>query len=75
MTMDIDLKVRLDDVLDYRVDPYGLDEDDLFEIIEEVVSKYENLQEKYNDLEQQIEDNFKPIPVAEQCGISDKDFI
>ena len=75
MDLDIDLKSRLDKIVSYRVNPHDVDEDDLLEIIEEVVSEYENLQDKYNDLEKEIEENYRPIPVAEQYGISEKDFI
>lgn len=43
----------------------------LFDLLLEI----DNLKEKLKDLEQNLKDNYKPIPVAEQYGISDSDFI
>ena len=34
----------------------------------------EHLKEKIKDIEQDRDENFKRIPIAEQVGISDKDF-
>lgn len=34
-----------------------------------------HLEEKIEDIEQDIQDNYRPIPVAEQVDISDGDFI
>lgn len=34
-----------------------------------------HLEEKIEDIEQDMRDNYRPIPVAEQVGISDRDFI
>lgn len=49
--------------------------DDLIGCIEDLDSEVEHLKEKYKGLEQDLEDNYRPIPVSEQVGISDKDFI
>ena len=49
--------------------------DDLLNKICELDDEIEHLEEEKRNLEQDIEDNYKPIPVAEQVGISDKDFI
>ena len=50
--------------------------------LEKEQAKNEDLQidlqhseEKYNDLEQDLHDNFRRIPVEEQYDISDRDFI
>lgn len=75
MNINGDLKKRIENILKYVIDPYEMDVDYMADILEEIVSEYENLQDKYNDLEQQIEDNYRPIPVAEQYGVSEKDFI
>lgn len=42
---------------------------------EELEAEVKNLKEEINNIEQNIKDNFRPIPVAEQVGISDRDFI
>lgn len=49
--------------------------DDLIGCIEDLDSEVERLKEKYEDLEKDLEDNYRPIPISEQVGISDKDFI
>lgn len=43
--------------------------------IDELIADKEHLKEEIKDLKQDIEDNYRPIPVAEQVGISDRDFI
>lgn len=75
--MDIGRSLRnsIEKIVGYVINPVSMNEDDLIDLLEEVVSEYEHLQDKYDDLEQQIEENYRPIPVAEQYGISDKDFI
>ena len=49
--------------------------DELISVIEDLDSEAENWKEKYEDLEQDLHDNYKPIPVSEQYDISDRDFI
>lgn len=73
MNLEQDLLERINKIT-YTKFTEPITEDDVISIIEELVGEYENLQDKHNDLEQQIEDNYRPIPVAEQYGISDKDF-
>jgi len=43
--------------------------------IDELIADKEHLEEEIKNLKQDIEDNYRPIPVAEQAGISDRDFI
>ena len=47
----------------------------LFSMIEDLLCEIDMLSEKLSDLESDIEDNYRPIPVFEQCGISNRDFI
>lgn len=49
--------------------------EELVNAMNDLISDKEELENKIKDMEQDIEDNYKPIPVAEQCGISDRDFI
>lgn len=49
---------------------------------EEIISKIEDLEselinktEELENLEQDLKDNYKPIPISEQVGINDNDFI
>lgn len=57
-----------------KVEAYISDEN-LVSMIEDLLDKIETLKEDYKELEQDLQDNYKPIPVAEQYDISDKDFI
>lgn len=75
--MDIsrDLKNSLERILGYTINAVSLTEDDLIDMLDEMVQEYEHIWEALKDLEQNIEDNYRPIPVSEQVGISDRDFI
>lgn len=57
---------------DYDVDNGFISSDNLIGALEELLSEYENLQERYNDLENDLEENYKPIPI--DLGLSDRDF-
>lgn len=43
--------------------------------IEDLTADKEHLEEELKDLRQDLEDNYRPIPISEQVGISDRDFI
>lgn len=47
----------------------------MLSIIDDLIYEIDILQEKIEDMEQDIKDNYRPIPVAEQVGVSDRDFI
>lgn len=49
--------------------------EEIINILEGMESEIYSIQEEYKSFKEQIEDNYKPIPVAEQYGISDRDFI
>lgn len=69
------LKESLERILGYIINAVSLTEDDLIDMLDEMVQEYEHLEEELKDLKQNIEDNYRPIPVSEQVGISDRDFI
>lgn len=52
-----------------------IDDDDLVSMIEDLVCEIDRLEEKIEDMEQDIKDNYRRIPIAEQVGVSDRDFI
>lgn len=52
-----------------------LEEDDVIGLLEDLVGKYRTLEEELENTKQDLEDNYRPIPVAEQVGISDRDFM
>lgn len=47
----------------------------LLTMIDDLLIELHEKEEQIEDLEQNIKDNYKKIPVSEQIGISDKDFI
>lgn len=49
--------------------------DDLISVIEHLDKDLDSLQEQYDDLKQDLFDNYKPIPVEEQYEITDRDFM
>ena len=47
----------------------------LLATIEDLDGEVENWKEKYQDLEEDLRENYKPIPYSEQVCVSDRDFI
>lgn len=43
--------------------------------IEDLDGIIEDWKEKYQDLEEDLRENYKPIPYSEQVGVSDRDFL
>ena len=48
--------------------------ENLMAAIENLLIELDKAEKKYNDLEEELRENYRPIPVAEQYGISDRDF-
>lgn len=69
------LKVEIERIVGYTITPMTMTEEDLVEVVENIITKYKKLEKDYEDLEQNLNDNYRPIPVSEQVGISDRDFI
>lgn len=49
--------------------------EDILEKIKEFDDKLFEEKEKYLELENELKDNYRPIPISELNGISDSDFI
>lgn len=77
LEIDEDLKTKIEKItgIDYDFKGNYLPSESIISIIEDLISEIDKLEEKYSDLEQDLEDNYRPIPVSEQVGISDRDFI
>jgi len=43
-------------------------------MLEDLLLEIDRLQEKYEDLERDLQDNYRAITPAEMYGVSDKDF-
>lgn len=52
-----------------------LNEDTINSMLDDLLYELDCQQEKYDDLKQDLEDNYKRIPISEQVGITDKDFM
>lgn len=52
-----------------------IDTDELISIIDDLIYEVGRLEERLEDLEEDIRDNYKRIPISEQVGINDDDFI
>ena len=57
-----------------NIDGY-IETDNLLAIINDLVAEYHRIEEEYQELEQDLRDNYKPISKAEQSCVSDRDFI
>lgn len=49
--------------------------EEVLDLCEELYNETQRLNEKIDDLEQDIQENYKPIDKSEQYGINDSDFI
>lgn len=47
-------------------DKFYLEPDDVLSIIEDLLLEINNLEKKYEDLERDMQDNYKHIPIEEQ---------
>lgn len=75
MDIDYSLKKDIEKIVNYEIEPFEMTEDDVISLLEDLVGKYQILKKEFEDYKQDIEDNYRPIPIAEQVGISDRDFI
>jgi hypothetical protein len=75
MDIDYSLKKNIEKIVGYEIEPMTLEEDDVIGLLEDLVGKYRTLEEELENTKQDLEDNYRPIPVAEQVGISDRDFM
>ncbi len=60
---------------DYELINEFIPTDSFMSLVEDLLLEISNLKEEKQDLENDIRDNYKPIPASEMYGISDKDFI
>lgn len=68
-------KVREITRTDYKTDKNGyIEVEDLTCIIDELLGEIEHLKEEKEEIEQDRDDNYKPISYKDQVGVSDKDF-
>lgn len=75
--MDIsnDIKQKIEKIIGHTITPMTMTKEDLLDVVDDLITEYEKLEEKYQNLEQDLEDNYKPISASEMYDIDDKDFI
>jgi uncharacterized protein with HEPN domain len=59
---------------DYELKGNVIPVDSFILIIEDLMSEIEMLEEKYKQLERELEENYRPIPYGELVGVRDSDF-
>lgn len=52
-----------------------IESDSLFSMLENLLDEYDKLRKKYDDLESDLESNYRAIPVTEQYGINEREFV
>ena len=62
-------------ITNYEIENNLLPLENVMGIVEDLLSEINSLGEKLEDLENDVRENYRPIPVAEQYDISDEDFI
>lgn len=75
MELDIseDIKKEIERIVGFKYS--YITADDAVDILSELVWEIERLETELNGLRQDIEENYRPISLAGQYGISEKDFI
>ena len=59
---------------DYELNENLITAENLMAAIEDLLVEVGRLEERYNDLEEELRENYRPISIAEQYGISERDF-
>lgn len=60
---------------DYEIEDNFIKTDYLVNAIDELLREIYRLNQKYKDLKQEIQDNYKPISIQEQIDYNEKDFL
>lgn len=72
--LEIMKKVTSITMVDYEIENDYIPVDSFISAIEDLICEIHNQEERYEDLEQNIRDNYRQLSPAEMYGISDKDF-
>lgn len=72
---DLYKKIQSITMVDYEALGNFIPSESIEAMLEDLICEIERLEEKYEDLEQDLQDNYKEIGPAEMYGITDKDFI
>lgn len=72
--MEMILNEKLMERLIKRLD-FEFDEKDIIDALEALLDTIDELEEKNEKLEEDLKENYRPVPVVEQVAISVNDFI
>lgn len=84
MHIDLDTYLRVQKITCTEYDTLGIlkdkeqaliDSNTVESMIDDLICEIERLNEHIEDMEQDIKDNYKRVPVSEQVGIGNSDFI
>lgn len=84
MNIDLDTYLRVQEITCTEYDNLAIlkekeqaliDSGTVESMIEDLITEIDRLEEKIEDMEQDIQDNYKRVPVAEQVGIRNSDFL
>lgn len=77
LKIDEDLYKKISDITctDYEKIGDFMPADSIVPMLEDLLVEIDHQKEKYEDLERNLSDNYRPIPVSEQVGYNEKDFI
>ena len=59
---------------DYEITGKFVPVDSMMAALEDLLVQYHKKEEELEDLNENVQDNYRPIPVREQVGVSDRDF-
>lgn len=68
-------KIKTKTITDYEYKFGCVSADSIIPIIEDLLCEIERLEEQKEEIENDLKENYRSIPVSEQYGVSDKDFI
>lgn len=82
MVIDEDLYKKIEKItctdyegwLDKEKEQVLVGSDGIIGMLEDLLCEIDYLKERYNDLEKDVQDNYKPISPYEMYGISERDF-
>lgn len=77
VTIDKKLYERVSSITttDYQIVDNKIEINNLLDMMEDLLEKYDGLEKDFDDMKNDIEYNYKRVPVNEQYEVYDRDFI
>lgn len=71
---DLYKKIQSITMTDYNLEGGMLPVDSIEPMLEDLLCEIHNQEERYEDLEQDLRENYEPIPASKLYGIDERDF-